>query len=399
VNARTDQLGWIEWKKLSNGEEVCRFRCWIPDLGSADGRRKVSSSWLSGLKKRRASRMLNDWLKDVQPITCIDEAKAKSKEETKAETEELTFRQFTETHWETYQQNRGVKDSTKYSHRGMLKNHIVPILGSRLLVDISPTDISDFFRDMGNKGLSTKFVLNNYLLLHAMFEVALELDLISNSPVRKKLHRPKHRKTKMPFWTVHQVQAVLREIPVLWQAFFYCLALTTVRIGELLALKWRDIDWEGRTITFSKTLWRGKVQATTKTNEDYIRHMPDSLARVLDEHLRRSIRLAPDDFVFSRSDQDGRPCDPDEVRLGILYPAVDRCSIPRTPRGSGFHAFRRAASKYIRQHAGLELAAVQLGHKQMTTTDTFYNERDLADKKRAAELIEGAILGRLAPEP
>jgi integrase len=281
----------------------------------------------------------------------------------------------------------------------MLKNHIVPILGSRLLVDISPTDISDFFRDMGNKGLSTKFVLKNYLLLHAMFEVALELDLISNSPVRKKLHRPKHRKTKMPFWTVHQVQAVLREIPVLWQAFFYCLALTTVRIGELLALKWRDIDWEGRTITFSKTLWRGKVQATTKTNEDYIRHMPDSLARVLDEHLRRSIRLAPDDFIFSRSEQDGRPCDPDEVRLGVLYPALDRCSIPRTPRGSGFHAFRRAASKYIRQHAGLELAAVQLGHKQMTTTDTFYNERDLADKKRAAELIEGAILGRLAPEP
>jgi hypothetical protein len=110
VNARTDQLGWIEWKKLSNGDEVCRFRCWIPDLGSADGRRKVSSSWLSGLKKRRASRMLTDWLKDVQPITRIDEAKAKSKEETKAETEELTFRQFTETHWETYQQNRGVKD-------------------------------------------------------------------------------------------------------------------------------------------------------------------------------------------------------------------------------------------------------------------------------------------------
>ena len=101
----------------------------------------------------------------------------------------------------------------------------------------------------------------------------------------------------------------------------------------------------------------------------------------------------------SRSVQDGRPCDPDEVRLGVLYPALDRCSIPRTPRGSGFHAFRRAASKYIRQHAGLELAAVQLGHKQMTTTDTFYNERDLADKKRAAELIERAILGRLAPEP
>jgi len=126
--------------------------------------------------------------------------------------------------------------------------------------------------------------------------------------------------------------------------------------------------------------------------------MPDGLARVLNEHLRQSIRLAPDDFVFSRSEHDDRPCDPDEVRVGLLYPALDRCSIPRTPRASGFHAFRRAASKYLRQQAGLEIAAVQLGHKQMTTTDTFYNDRDLADRKRAAELIEEAILGPLVPE-
>jgi len=41
---------------------------------------------------------------------------------------------------------------------------------------------------------------------------------------------------------------------------------------------------------------------------------------------------------------------------------------------------------------------IQRGHKQMTTTDTFYNDRDLADRKRAAELIEEAILGPLAPE-
>jgi integrase len=390
VNANSDQLGWIEWKKLSNGDEVCRFRCWVPESGNQDGRRKLSSSWMTGLRKRKANRMLQDWLSEICPVTSIPEPKTESNG--------LNFRQFTETHWETYQQNRGVKESTKYSHRGMLKNHILPLLGSSPLAEITPADISNFLRDLGDKGLSSKFMLNNYLLLHAMFEVALELDLISNNPVRKKLHRPKHTHKKMPFWTVDQVKAVLREIPTAWQAFFYCLALTTVRIGELLALKWRDIDWEGRTITFGKTLWRGKVQSTTKTNEEYIRHMPDGLARLLNEHLRRSIRLAPDDFVFSRSEHDDRPCDPDEVRLGVLYPALDRCSIPRTPRASGFHAFRRAASKYLRQQAGLELAAVQLGHKQMTTTDTFYNDRDLADRKRAAELIEAAILGRLAPE-
>jgi len=45
-----------------------------------------------------------------------------------------------------------------------------------------------------------------------------------------------------------------------------------------------------------------------------------------------------------------------------------------------------------------ELAAVLLGHKRMTTTDEHYNDRDMDDLKRAAELIEGAFWKDFAPE-
>jgi integrase len=79
------------------------------------------------------------------------------------------------------------------------------------------------------------------------------------------------------------------------------------------------------------------------------------------------------------------------------FPFRNRCAIKRTPRADGFHAFRRAASKYLRK-AGLELAAVQLGHKRMTTTDEHYNDRDMDDLKRAAELIEGPFFKDFALE-
>jgi hypothetical protein len=52
--------------------------------------------------------------------------------------------------------------------------------------------------------------------------------------------------------------------------------------------------------------------------------------------------------------------------MEVLYPTLDRCGIKRTPRADGFHAFRRATTKYLRKASGLELAAVQLGHKRMT---------------------------------
>ncbi len=126
--------------------------------------------------------------------------------------------------------------------------------------------------------------------------------------------------------------------------------------------------------------------------------MPGSLERVLVKHLEGSKNIGPDDFVFCRSDDDPRPHDPDHLRREVLYPVLDRCGIKRTPRADGFHAFRRAASKYLRKAGGLELAAVQLGHKRMTTTDEHYNDRDMDDLKRAAELIEGAFWKDFAPE-
>ena len=90
--------------------------------------------------------------------------------------------------------------------------------------------------------------------------------------------------------------------------------------------------------------------------------------------------------------------DPDELRRTVLYPVLDRCGFNRTPRADGFHAFRRAASKYLRKVSGLEMAAVQLGHKRMTTTDEHYNDRDLEDLKKAAELVETAFGISFAPD-
>jgi hypothetical protein len=48
--------------------------------------------------------------------------------------------------------------------------------------------------------------------------------------------------------------------------------------------------------------------------------------------------------------------------------------------------------------SGLEMAAVQLGHKRMTTTDEHYNDRDMDDLKKAAELVESAFISSFAPD-
>jgi integrase len=279
-----------------------------------------------------------------------------------------------------------------------LKNHILPAFGETSIAAVTPSDISNFFQSLNAKSLSQKSVLNIYQLLHVMFEVAAEHDLIEHNPVRRKLHRPKHLRKKMPIWTADNVQKILREIPERRKVLFCCIALTGVRIGELLALQWKDVDWDAKTITFGKGFWRGRLMESTKTGQEHVRHMPAGLEHLLSKHLQDSKNIGPDDFVFCRSDEDTRPHDPDVLRTEVLYPVLDRCGIKRMPRADGFHAFRRATSKYLRKASGLELAAVQLGHKRMTTTDDHYNDRDLEDLKKAAELVESAFGISFAPE-
>ena len=390
VNVSTYQEGWIEWRTKSNGKKACRFRYWVRDDESPGGWRKAATPWEEGLTLKKAKQHLRDLMAAMDqgppppPVVSVKKG--------------LTLNEFVKGHWGTYERNRGIAASTRGSNAATLKNHILPVLGEMPIAGVSPSDISNFFQGLNTKNLSQKSVLNIYQLLHVMFEVAAEHDLIEHNPVRRKLHRPKHLHKKMPIWTAENVQGILQEIPERRKVLFCCIALTAVRIGELLALQWKDIDWNAKTITFGKGFWRGRLLDSTKTGQEHVRHMPVGLEQLLLNHLQTSKNIGPEDFVFCRSDEDSRPQDPDDLRREVLYPALERCGIKRTTRADGFHAFRRATSKYLRKASGLELAAVQLGHKRMTTTDEHYNDRDLEDLKKAAELVESAFGISFAPK-
>jgi len=94
------------------------------------------------------------------------------------------------------------------------------------------------------------------------------------------------------------------------------------RVGELLALQWKAINWDAKTISFSKGFWRGRLQESTKTGQDHVRHISKTLERVLADHRPDFQNIGPDDFVFCRSDEDARPHDPDDLGREVLYPAL-----------------------------------------------------------------------------
>jgi integrase len=304
----------------------------------------------------------------------------------------LTFMEFTESSvWLNYLDTRDAAPSTRRSYSSNLTRHILPRIGTKDLLEITPQDIGDLLQGVRKSLTATKSVLNIYTQLRTMFGVAEESDLISRSPVRKKLHRPVHHPGEKLAWSVEQVRAILENVPENWSAFFACLAATTMRIGELLALTWSDIDWQARRIRIAKSLDLGVVIPHTKTRTVHSKHIPEALFSLLEWHRSRSAFLQPTDFVFCQGD--GTPCDPDHIRESVLYPAVDRAGIKRLARNCGFHAFRHAGSSIINQLTGdLKLSQIQLGHKRLSTTANIYTHTNARQIERAGDVLAEAIL-------
>ncbi len=311
------------------------------------------------------------------------------------EVAELTLQDFVEQYWMPYLKRKHVKPSTEFGYQNILKVHILPVLGRHLMVRISPMQIEEFLRKKSLAGRSDKTVRNIVVMLGSVFNLAVENDLILKSPVRKR-HKPSVTHEEKPVWSAVQVRSIINAVPDQFKVLFTTIALTGLRLGELLALQWKHIDFENSKLKVEQSLWEGQI-VSTKTRSS-VREIlfGEVLARQLTNHLQGSRNIGPEDFVFSR--EAGGPLHPDILRRDVLYPALDRSGISRPSRVSGFHMFRHSAATFLNQQTGnLKLAQKFLGHADITTTANIYTHTSSESDRRAAVAVERAIFGDLFP--
>jgi integrase len=134
------------------------------------------------------------------------------------------------------------------SYDSMIEKHLIPALGAMQLGQITTLDVTEFFNKAKEK-LASKYMLNLYALLSTMFDVAVQHNLIGISPVRRKLHRPQHEPKEKPVLSAEQVRKVLEAVTEEYKPLLVVTAVTGMRIGEILALRWQDVDLDGRKMT------------------------------------------------------------------------------------------------------------------------------------------------------
>jgi integrase len=165
-----------------------------------------------------------------------------------------------------------ISKKTRITNEGHLKNHIIPSLGHLPLQKIRVDHIESFIKSIQVKGLAPGTVKKIFNLVQTSFNAAERKELISKNPFNllDKSSKPKAGKPKVDYWTKEEVKQFLNGFEHRNKIIFTLAIYTGMRQGEILALRWRDVDFEAKQLRVRQILdYDGKIEERVKTDAGY----------------------------------------------------------------------------------------------------------------------------------
>ena len=311
---------------------------------------------------------------------------------------QYTVGQWMDVWFENYAKIK-VRPSSHQTYRGYIENHIKPNIGSIPLNKLTSLELQKLYKKLlGNgrverieskkqpKGLSAKTVRNINQIICSALNLAIEQKLLLTNPADA-CALPKLEHREMKTLPVEQLASFLREAKESGVFEMYYIELATgLRRGELLGLKWSDIDLEHGSLRVQRQIARidGEiVEAPLKTKNAY-RTLPLS-ADAIDVLKTQEKKCGNSQYVFPSPT--GGPISPDSV-LHMLHRVLKRAGLPKVR----FHDLRHTFATLALQN-GVDIKTVSgmLGHFSAGFTLDTYAHVTTAAQKEAANTMGGVL--------
>jgi integrase len=287
-------------------------------------------------------------------------------------------------HWLTVDIDRRLSAKTAARHRGIVRHQIVPRLGVVPLRKLTATHIEAFEADLqrsgyvkGNKvgaALSAQTVLHVHRTLSQALTHAVKTEVLFRNPAEQ-VRPPRPPSREIAILTKTEVATMLRNAGSLYLPVL--VAVTTgIRRGELLGLRWSDIDFKAGRLTVNQSLERVKGKTVFKSPKTKgsrrtitlpaltVENLKEHRAEQAAERLR--LGLGKPDLVFAHVD--GLPMDPDS-----LTKAFDKLIAATGVRRITFHGLRHThISHQLMDGVHIKIVSERAGHANVSTTLALY---------------------------
>ena len=291
-----------------------------------------------------------------------------------------------------------VRPNTVRNYTERYERNIKSVIGDKLLGDVKPIHCQKVFSNMAEEGYRSTTIYQTRITLYSMFEFAKENDVLVSNPCKKSLKsdmgKPSDKKEALTI----DVQKKFLEAVVgySYENQYQFVLQTGLRTGELIGLRWSDIDFEKRTMKIERTMeFRYKVGewrvGPPKSKSGY-RTIPltDEAIRILENQRtkNKSLKLVPmewRDIVFLC--RNGTPVKNSTYDTG-LFKYCDRIGIPRFSMHVLRHTF---ATRCI--EGGMKPKTLQkiLGHSNIGITMNLYVHITEDEKQREIDLVAEAL--------
>ena len=399
-------------------------------------KRRLGPAWLEwdmkdgGWRPRRA-RVRDGYLDERRAYAEMARIVAEHEDELRSAPEgrDATFNEAVDAWLEYLQHEKRIKPSTLARYRSMLRQprsgrraprssaralrgaRIMRAFGGRRLADIATGDVRRFLSELDREDISARTVNIHRQVVHSIFEYARREDAfgLPENPAAGTAKRPEEGAGPIETFEPHEILTIAeaarsslhRRRPnhnyspatdAEWErinnqdaSLFIFAACTGLRLGELLALRWSDVDLEAGVVIVSRAMSAGQ-ETSTKSRRSRPVPLAEQAKAELRSLLRRRSFTSQSDRVFCRPD--GGPLDRSAIRSRFI-----RAQKEAGVRVRRFHDLRHTFGSLAIQQFDLVSVKDMMGHSKLSTTERYLHSKprpdDAAKLTRIFEPREG----------
>jgi integrase len=297
--------------------------------------------------------------------------------------------------WIEYKRPR-LRETTWEVYEGHVRNHFHDLNGLRIN-RISIATVEKFITDKQNRGTNIGTIRKVLVTLGQILSYAVRHKYLDYNPF-KEVERPRgqsqeqegsaHGNDNIRVLTHCRITDLLAQVTdSKYRTLFMLAIFSGARQGELLGLKWSDIDWQNNQIHIQRTFNKGRFfTPKTKTSKRKI----DIGPTVITELKKWKLACLRNDLDLVFPNKAGEPINYSNMVQRQFLPALKAADLPRIR----FHDLRHTyASLMINQGENIKYIQAQLGHSSPTVTLNVYAHLMKPTNQEAACRLENSIFG------